>query len=67
MHQKKYLVQQFIRDVLKKIKYRITSSLINQRIAHNKKLSIPRLELLAILIGARSLNFVEKPLQLKIK
>ena len=37
------------------------------RIAPNKELSIPRLELVTVLFGARSLNFVGKSLQLKIK
>lgn len=37
-----------------------------QTIPPNKELSIPLLELLAVLLGARSLKFVEKSLQLKI-
>ena len=37
------------------------------RIAPLKETSLPRLELLAVLIGARSINFVEKSLQLDIK
>ena len=37
------------------------------KIAPNKELSIPQLELLAVLFGARSLIFVEKTLQLRIK
>ena len=38
------------------------------RIPPNKELSIPRLEPLTFLLGARSLNFMEKKsLQLKIK
>ena len=46
----------------------VSSKLIfsKQMIAPNKELSIPLLELLAVLLGARSLKFVEKSLQLKI-
>ena len=45
----------------------VSSKLIfsKQMIAPNKELSIPLLELLAVLLGARSLKFVEKSLQLK--
>ena len=49
--------------------YQVLPSLIfsKSRIAPNKELSIPRLELVTVLFGARSLNFVGKSLQLKIK
>ena len=67
MHQEKYSEQQFIWDVLKE--NQVSTSLIFSlsKIAPDKELLIPRLELLAALLGARSLNFVEKSLQLKIK
>ncbi|MFH4985102.1 hypothetical protein AB6A40_011811, partial [Gnathostoma spinigerum] len=37
------------------------------RLNPSKEISIPRLELMAILIGVRSLRFVEEQLKLKIK
>ena len=37
------------------------------RIAPLKETSLPRLELLAVLIGARSINFIEKSLQLNVQ
>ena len=70
MHQEKHLEQQFIWDLLKKIKYRLASPLASQElllIMNYQYLDLNYLLLLTVLFRARSLNFVEKTLPLKIK
>ncbi|KAF0154889.1 MAG: Pao retrotransposon peptidase domain-containing protein [Ignavibacteria bacterium] len=46
--------------------YKINLLFSKTRIAPPRKISIPRLELMAVLIGIRCLNFISKNLQIKI-